>query len=523
MTFRIAVFTASRAHHVARTLARLLATQPDLRLLVIEHAPPRPARRLVRNQWRNLKRHGWRWLPYQTAELAGRLTPVRRATEPMVGEAARLETVRADPRVEWRTVAAINAADTVATLRAWSPDLGLALAAPILKPALFETPRLGTLNIHKGALPAYRGMPPAFWELWDGATHVGVTVHKVEAGLDTGAILLEDRIPIERHATPAGLRVRLDERGVELVAEAVAVMRFGEPAFRPQGEGGRTRSRPTLAQERELARRLAPVAPKARAKAAAFATLGTLRRLTTAQRDRVVVLLYHRVSDGFRDNVTIGVEAFDTQMRYLADHHRLVSLDALLDPAALPDDGPLVAVSFDDGYLDNYQNAAPILLKHGVHATFFVSTDHVGQGLAFAHDVAKLGRGLPNMSWDHIRAMRAEGLGFGSHTANHVNLAQADDATAEAELARSKAALQAELGIERPLFAYPFGKRADFNAVRLAQVQRAGYAMNASAYGGVNHRATLDRWDIRRQGIDHNFSLPALSARIAGWGASRTV
>lgn len=526
MSFRIAVFTASFAPHVARTLALILEREPDAEVRVLLHAPPRPLKRLLRSQRRNFARHGLRWLPYQSAEIAGQLRAKiarrGRPSPPLAGVASRAETVLADPRVTLETVASINAGPVAARLRAFAPDLGLSLAAPILKPALFEVPRLGTLNIHKGRLPDYRGMPPAFWEMWDGAADVGVTVHRVEAGLDTGAILLEDRVPIERFSTPGGLRARLDERGAELMAEAVGRMRADTAEFTAQPPGGRTRSRPTLAQEAALQQRVAPAPPRDRFKAAAFAALGTLRRTTSAQRETVAVLLYHRVNDALRDNVTIGVQQFDEHMRYLADHYRVARFEDVL-VGDLPDDGPIVAVTFDDGYLDNYEQATPILLKHGVHATFFVSTDNVGHNLPFAHDLSKLGRGLPAMTWDQARAMAREGLGFGSHTAKHINLARTDAAIVEEELRTSKAAVERELGLDRVLFAYPFGKRADITAERLGQVRAAGYAGNASAYGGLNRRGAIDPWDVRRFGVDHTYSVSAIAARIAGWGAGRLV
>jgi peptidoglycan/xylan/chitin deacetylase (PgdA/CDA1 family) len=511
MVFRLAIFTASLAPHVMRTIAKLLET-PDVEVLVVQHAPAKPASRLVRNQWRNLKRNGWRWIPYQTAEIAAKLIPSRPVSERHLGRADTVDALMRHPRVRWLKTGSINGADAVAEVAAWGPDLGLSLAAPILKPALFETPRLGTLNIHKGRLPDYRGMPPAFWELWNGETSVGVTVHKVEAGLDTGAILLEDSVPIERHSTQAGLRIRLDELGVKLMVEAVRQVRAGSAAFRPQPPGGRTYTKPTLAQEQQLRARRSN---GQRAKSLLHSTYAGLGRLTPGQRDRVVVLLYHRVSDAFRDKVTIGVEQFDQQMRWLADHCRLVSLDALID-GSLPADGPLVAVTFDDGYRDNYENAAPVLIRHGVPATIFVSTDHVAENKPFDHDLSKIGHGLPNMSWDQIRELSAEGIGFGSHTANHVNLAQADAETAAIELRRSREALERELGLSRIPFAYPFGKRADFTPARLEQVRAAGYVCNCSAYGGVNDRA-LDIWDIRRQGVDHSFDIPAIRAKLAGW------
>lgn len=505
MSFRIAVFTGALGRDVQRSIDQLVRTQADAEIFVLVHRPARDAKRLIRNQVKNLKRHGWRWVPYQAAEVL----------QLLLGGRHKKREWQRPARVEVISVPAINGPEAVEKLRQFRPQLGLAIAAPILRPAVFDIPELGTLNIHKGKLPDYRGMPPAFWEIWNGADAVGVTVHRVDAGLDTGPILLEETVPIEPHSTPAGLRVRLDELGVKLIVKAVEQVRTGEARYKPQPPGGTTNSRPLLAQEAALRRRLRPRTLRATVKNSVFTTYSTLKR---PQTDRALILLYHRVSDSFRDSVTIGVEQFDEQMRFLADRTNLVSLEALLS-GNVPAEGPLVAVTFDDGYRDNYDNAAPILLKHGVPATFFVSTDMITHNKPFDHDLQKLGHGLPNMNWHQIREMQAEGFGFGSHTANHINLARSAPDLVEKELRSSLATLRQELGLTDVMFAYPFGKRGDITPERLEQVRRAGYVASCSAYGGLNDR-TVDRWDIRRQGVDHTFSIPAVKAKLAGWKAT---
>jgi peptidoglycan/xylan/chitin deacetylase (PgdA/CDA1 family) len=237
--------------------------------------------------------------------------------------------------------------------------------------------------------------------------------------------------------------------------------------------------------------------------------------------ERIVVLCYHRVSDALRDHVTIGVDQFDQQIAFLKANYHLVSLRELIE-GNLPEPAsrPLAAVTFDDGYLDNYENAFPILQKHGASATFFVSTDHISEGKPFAHDLEKLGRGLPNMSWDQIREMHRAGMDFGSHTANHVDLGKVDAATAWKELVRSDAAVKKELGITQNLFAFPFGRPQHMTLANHALVKKAGYRCCCSAHGGLNGRASLDRFDVKRIGINYGFSLPALEAYMAGWSRS---
>jgi methionyl-tRNA formyltransferase len=83
----------------------------------------------------------------------------------------------------------IHSVNVLQHVRSLDPDLGLIYGSPILKPALFETPHLGTLGIHHGKAPEYRGKKTTFWEIYNGEKTVAVTIQKVNAGLDTGDIL----------------------------------------------------------------------------------------------------------------------------------------------------------------------------------------------------------------------------------------------------------------------------------------------------------------------------------------------
>ncbi len=235
------------------------------------------------------------------------------------------------------------------------------------------------------------------------------------------------------------------------------------------------------------------------------------------QRDRIAILCYHRVSDDLRDHVTVGIEQFDRQVAHLKANYRVAALRDLIETGPGDDEGPIAAITFDDGYLDNYENAFPILRKHGVSATFFISTDHITEQKPFDHDLEKLGYGLPNMSWDQIREMHDQGMDFGSHTANHVDLGKLGETEALEELARSDQAMKAELGIGKNLFAFPFGRPENMTRANHDLIRKVGYRCCCSAHGGLNTRADLDRFDVKRIGVNYGFSLPALKAYMAGW------
>ncbi len=234
-------------------------------------------------------------------------------------------------------------------------------------------------------------------------------------------------------------------------------------------------------------------------------------------RQRIVVLLYHRVNDELKDSVTVGIEQFDQQMSWLAEHYSLVGLDeAVHGHVDRHHHGPLVAVTFDDGYLDNYENAVPIMSKYHIPATFFVSTGMIGTKRPFQHDINKLGRRIPAMTWDQLRDMRDQGFHIGSHSVNHVNLAQIDIAELRYELTESRDTLTGELQIESVHFAYPFGGKSDITLEALKLIKEAGYVSCSSAYGG-RIAAEVETFKIPRVNINWNFSMLAFRARIEGF------
>jgi methionyl-tRNA formyltransferase len=123
----------------------------------------------------------------------------------------------------------------VAELRALRPDLiTVAAFGQILPQSILDLPRLGCLNVHTSLLPKYRGAAPIQWAIANGETETGVTIMKMDAGLDTGDILTQRATPI--HATDNGetLHDRLAQLGAELLVATIADYAAGKIQPRQQ-------------------------------------------------------------------------------------------------------------------------------------------------------------------------------------------------------------------------------------------------------------------------------------------------
>lgn len=138
-----------------------------------------------------------------------------------------------------RFVPDIHAEEVQESVRNLKPDLGLIYGSPILKPSLFEIPSLGTLGIHHGKVPEYRGKKTTFWALYNGEKTAGVTIQRVNAGLDTGEIVETGEVRIGRRSHRK-IWNDLEQLGLELYIAAILAVRNGTARYRPQeGKKGR--------------------------------------------------------------------------------------------------------------------------------------------------------------------------------------------------------------------------------------------------------------------------------------------
>lgn len=116
----------------------------------------------------------------------------------------------------------LSEADAIEQLRAWSPDLIVVAAfGQILKPDVLDLPAHGCINVHASLLPRWRGAAPIHAAIRHGDAETGITIMRMDAGLDTGPMLSKRAMPISKTDTTASLSPRLAVLGAELLIETL--------------------------------------------------------------------------------------------------------------------------------------------------------------------------------------------------------------------------------------------------------------------------------------------------------------
>lgn len=264
----------------------------------------------------------------------------------------------------------------------------------------------------------------------------------------------------------------------------------------------------------------------------------------------VLVLNYHRVGDGTaspydRELWSATEAAFDAQVGFLARNADVIAA-ADIDRALRDGKGRYVAITFDDGYLDNYALAYPVLRRHGVPATFFIATGFIdrpslpwwdeiawllrharGDSIPLApwfqaplslhphhggairqvltrykalpcDDAARMLEALREacgvrhpdavpghwMDWDMIREMACNGMTIGGHTVHHPVLSRMPRERQREEIEGCGARILAETGRPMEYFAYPVGAPWAFDADTRRCLEGAGVRRAFSYYGG---------------------------------------
>jgi peptidoglycan/xylan/chitin deacetylase (PgdA/CDA1 family)/CelD/BcsL family acetyltransferase involved in cellulose biosynthesis len=275
------------------------------------------------------------------------------------------------------------------------------------------------------------------------------------------------------------------------------------------------------------------------------------------------IFIYHRVNDDYDPFLpSIPVMVFRKQMEFLRKNFPVVSLEEIAS-GEFPQNREkyCIAITFDDGYRDNFLHAFPVLKDLGMPATFFLATGYIetgempwydqvcwafklttqpqfslgsiggpnaslgsrserlqamGKTLAWLREAKEAERtrmiprllealgvpgplSLPNLmlSWAQVQQMSKEKFTFGAHTVSHPALSRISGERLEAEILESKDKIEEKLQLPVAHFAYPFGQPFDINAESKQAVQRAGFSTAVTTAWGFN-RPGDDLFELKR-------------------------
>lgn len=237
------------------------------------------------------------------------------------------------------------------------------------------------------------------------------------------------------------------------------------------------------------------------------------------------ILMYHMVSEQQPGQKFKGLrvtpERFERQVRYLKENGwQFFTMSELMAASSLPEKS--VAITFDDGYEDNYLNAYPVLKKYDARATLYLVVDRHDRDWSVNkkahHNTGELAR-ENKLSDEQIREMLGSGVfELGAHTLTHVNLKNADTETKNREIGDSKLQLEQAFSVPVNSFAYPFGIY-DSQDVEIAS--RAGYTSSVTTIDGIDEQLHTHPQELKRVKISGKDNFLAFRMRMKigkrGW------
>ncbi len=236
--------------------------------------------------------------------------------------------------------------------------------------------------------------------------------------------------------------------------------------------------------------------------------------------------MYHRVcknNDGGHSKYVVHANVFREQLRYFAEEGyqtpRLADVLAGSNGTLAPNQKPLL-ITFDDGYLDTFENALPVMRDFGFTAIVFVVADLSRRNNWW--DAPKHIMEARLMEPKHMIEMSKEGIEFGSHGVSHRSLPLLNDDDLAKELSNSRKIIEDVLHQPVPYFAYPYGELDE--RVKNATINSGYHCAFASNSGPLSFHADL--FEIRRVLVANHSNSMYLYGKLSGlsktlkWGSS---
>lgn len=220
---------------------------------------------------------------------------------------------------------------------------------------------------------------------------------------------------------------------------------------------------------------------------------------------RVPILMYHHIgippANEKRPQLYVEPVLFEKEMKYIADNgYTTITLDDLTEALTERKDLPQksIILTFDDGNLDFYSTAFPILKQYNLKAIIFVITGKIGQS--------------KYLSLNQLRLMKNSSIiSIGSHTVNHHKLTMLPSQSVYEELSASKKFLENKLSTQNIYLAHPFGF---YNSRIIKEATQAGYKAAVSTdYGYLHMRKNL--YKLKRIRLGENLNLSDFQRRVS--------
>ncbi len=215
------------------------------------------------------------------------------------------------------------------------------------------------------------------------------------------------------------------------------------------------------------------------------------------------ILMYHMIHNPVKgakfNSLRVSPAMFEKQIRYLSEQGwRFFTMSELIQSKNnLPEKS--VAITFDDGYQDNLQNALPILKKYRARATIYLVVDRHKREWSSKRKPENTSGELmkeAKLQDEEVRELLNTGLiEIGSHSITHENLPTLGDAQKKVEIMNSRKQLQEIFGIECDAFCYPFGL---YDETDVKLVEQAGYASATTVEKGIDDLSSADPYRLKR-------------------------
>ncbi len=207
----------------------------------------------------------------------------------------------------------------------------------------------------------------------------------------------------------------------------------------------------------------------------------------------VPILMYHHIAKRqIHDPYSVSPDVFDQQMNWLKmNNYQVITYAdfniAMINKKLLPPKS--VVISFDDGDVDQYSAALPILKKYNYSAIFFITTNYIGH--------------KQWMDWKMLKELVVNKMEIGGHTKSHPNLAKLSSESQKRELVNSKAVLEKNLNIKIDYFAFPGGA---YSSTTVRLLKESGYMSAVTTRHGVKHEFGENLFLVSRIHIDDDLA-----------------